>query len=260
MEEEELKRPGNKEPEKRGSEPEDPAPARGRARLAERMRSQLGERYVEDDDDANADAYLDDLDQRGEMNRRLAAALARDPRLAAAIGDLLENKRGAGASVARYFGRDLLEAEEGTPEYDEIMAAEEERRKEAADMLEAEERYNANVERTMPVVEEFCRSQNKDAEAFKQQLWDKIIVPVLNGEYTEELCRIVLNGLDYDRDIADAAEAGRIMGRNDNIETLREMREGGGMTSGFRAASVPATSERRARVERDPAFLAAEQA
>lgn len=244
----------------------EPPAARGRARLAERMKKSLGERWT-DDEDANADAWLDDMDkadednrQRREMDTKLGEALANDSRLAAALGDVMQNKRGAGAALARYYGRDLLTAEEGSDEYKELMEAEEERRKEAEELLAAEQAYDKNVERTMPEVERFCKENNKDVEAFKQQLWEKIIFPVMNGEYTQELCQIVLHGLDYDSDIEDAKAAGRIMGRNDNIERLRENREAGQMTSGFGGAAMPPERKPEKKPRRDAAFLAAEQA
>lgn len=238
----------------------EPQTPKGRARLNERMRAALGDSYKDDDDDGNADAYMGYLDKREDADKRLADALSKDPRLAALIGDLLRGKRGAGAAAMRYFGRDLLTAEEGTPEYDEINAAEEERLKEAADLATAEEEYMANIERTMPIVEEFCRKNNKDLEDFKDQLWNKIVLPVLSGDYSEELCQIVLNGLDYDQDIADATEAGKVMGRNENIERHREHREAGAMTTGFGGANIPSTRAARPKVQRDLAFLAAEQA
>lgn len=242
-------------------EPTDEAekPKVGKSRMAEYMRSNLGDSYVEDDEDGNTDRLLEVLNRRDTRDRELAEMMIKDPRVAAIIGSI-KNGKSAPAAFARFLGREFMDAQEGTPEYDEIMAADAEHRAEAERLLEEERKYDENIERTMPILEEYCRKNHKDASDFKQQLYDKIIFPVLSGEYTEELCEIVLHGLDYDQDIADATEAGRVMGRNENIETLREERESKAMTQGFGSANVRDTDEGKKMPKRHPLWSAIDEA
>ena len=67
-----------------------------------------------------------------EQNQQLASVLSEDPRLAQLLADIVNGKRNAHAAVARYYGKSFLDFEEGSPEYEEMLQMDEERRKEAS--------------------------------------------------------------------------------------------------------------------------------
>ena len=72
---------------------------------------------------------LSKLRQNEEQKKILSDAINRDPRLASVLSDIVSGKRSSGNALVRYYGRDFLSAEEGTPEYKDIASAEEEKEK-----------------------------------------------------------------------------------------------------------------------------------
>ena len=115
--------------------------------------------YNADDDESSAEMLMGYINGNKEQRNKLAEALQQDPRLAQMLADIVNKKRGAGNAMARYFGKDLLTAEEGTPEYDDILAAEEERKQEMEAMEASKKEYNDNLEKSMPIVEGWCQEK-----------------------------------------------------------------------------------------------------
>lgn len=189
------------------------------------LQAMLGEEipdYNADDDEVSAEQLMAYIKEGKDQKGRLADALKEDPRLAQVLADVVGKKRGAGASFARYFGKDLISAEEGTPEYDELLAAEEERKKEleAADVSRKE--YEDNLNASMPILEKWCEENGEDKEAFLDYIWENIISPIYSGKYTAELCDLIFKGKSYDKDTTDAMAAGEVKGRNANINKMKE--------------------------------------
>ena len=100
---------------------------------------------------------LDYLERVTTQNEKLTAILERDPRLAQLFLDLVNGKRNAHSAVARYYGRSLMEPEEGTLEYEEMMSADEERQQEAVRLANDRKEYEENLSVSLPVIEDFCR-------------------------------------------------------------------------------------------------------
>ena len=86
------------------------------------------------DDRMAQDFLLHYLYQYQKQNESLRNMLESDPRLAQMMLDMMYGKRNATGAVARYFGRSLVELDENSPEYQEMMRADEERQMEAARM------------------------------------------------------------------------------------------------------------------------------
>ncbi|MDR3142108.1 MAG: hypothetical protein LBU37_10335 [Tannerellaceae bacterium] len=173
----------------------------------------------------------------GEMTRgnddaqdRLAEALSSDPRLAQLLSDVLNKKRGAAASFARYFGKDLLNAEEGTPEWDEIQNAESERLTEMSNRDKALADYQSAIDESSPALEKFAADNGLDVDEFLGTVYDKIIDPIFNGKYTPELLTLLNNAINYDADVEQAMRAGKVQAQNKKIEQMRADK-GDGMPS-----------------------------
>ena len=213
------------------TQPEKPVTPKRDAFMA-LMKTRLGDSYSDDDEEGNYDRFTGMLNKDMEDSKELASMIAKNPKFAQVLSDVRNGKRGAGAAMARYFGKDLLSAEEGTPEYEEIMKAEEERMQEVSDMAERETQYKQNLEKTLPILEEYCTEKGIDPTEFKNNMWEKFIYPVLNGEYSKELCAMLDKGMSYDKDIEDATYAGEVKGRNMNIEKMRGDK-GDGMPKGI---------------------------
>lgn len=223
--------------------PEKPATPKRDAFMA-LMKARLGDDYSDDDEEGNYDRFTGMLNKDMEDSKELASMIAKEPKFAQVLSDVKTGKRGAGAAMARYFGKDLLSVEEGTPEYEEIMKAEEERLQEASEMAEREAKYKENLEKTLPNLEEYCTEKGIDPAEFKNNIWEKFIYPVLNGEYSKELCAMFDKGMSYDKDIEDATYAGEVKGRNMKIEKMRGDK-GDGMPKGISSSGEVPMEEKK---------------
>lgn len=200
--------------------------------------------YNSDDEEASAEMLIGYINGSREQKNKLAEALQQDPRLAQMLADIVSKKRGAGSAMVRYFGRDLINAEEGTPEYDEIQAAEEERKSEMEAMEAGSQEYSSNLEASMPIVEEWCKEKGYQMDEFLDKVWETVISPIMSGNYSREVCELLDKGMNYDKDTADALAAGVVKGRNENINKLRE-EQGDGMPKGITSTAPEKTTKAR---------------
>lgn len=196
-------------------------------------------------DDVSQEALLEHLFVNREQNERLADALGRDPRLAQMLADMVEGKRNAHSAMARYFGRSMMNFDEGSPEYEEMMQADEERREEVLRIANDRREYERNLEESRGVIESFCRERGYEPAEFMNSVWEKLAMPILSGNYSQEVCVALEHALNYEKDVEDAFAAGDIKGRNTNIQRLKED-FGDGMPKGLSSAA-PDTSRKRRR-------------
>lgn len=208
--------------------------------------------YNVDDDESSAEMLTNYISGNKEQRNKLAEALQNDPRLAQMLADIVSGKRGAANSMVRYFGKDFLSAEEGSPEFEDIQAAEEERKKEMESMDASRQEYSSNLEKSMPIVEDWCKEKGYDLDEFLDKVWMQVISPIMSGNYSREVCDFLDKGLNYDKDTKDALDAGVVQGRNENINKMREER-GDGLPKGI-TTSAPTPEKKK---EKSPLLSAA---
>ena len=182
------------------------------------------------------DLLLQHLRVNKEQNARLAGAMRRDPRMAQLLADMIEGKRNAHSAVARYFGRSVMEVDENSPEFDEIMLADEERREEVANLANDRREYEENLAESIPVIEQFCVQKGYDPSDFMSDVWEKLIFPVLAGRYSSDVCTLLDHAITYEQDVEDAFAAGDVKGRNTNIMRMKED-FGDGLPKGMSSAA-----------------------
>ena len=197
------------------------------------------------DDRMAQDFLLHYLYQYQKQNDSLRNMLESDPRLAQMMLDMMHGKRSATGAVARYFGRSLVELDENSPEYQEMLRADEERQMEAARMAGDREEYENNLRESQPVIEAFCQQRGYDPSVFMDSVWDKVVFPILAGKYTVDVCTALDHALSYEKDVEDAFAAGNIKGRNTNIMRMKE-EFGDGLPKGMTSVA-PAIEQRRKR-------------
>ena len=183
--------------------------------------------YSDDDEEGNYGRLIDYVNGVKNDREMLAKALGHNPQLASVFADVASGKRGAGEALARYFGKDFLNAEEGSDEYKAIQKAEEERKGELDKYRQSQKEYDANVERTLPEFKKMIESAGLDADDYLEKIWDRIIFPITQGLFTREVFDFLQKGLEYDRDVSDAKEAGVVEGRNENINKMRSRKDDG---------------------------------
>ena len=200
--------------------------------------------YNTEDEEGMYGQLINDYEQRDAEKQKLTDAMVNDPRIAQLIADVASGKRGAAGALARYFGKDFLSAEEGTPEYEEIMAAEEERKKDAEAAAESSRKYKENMEASIPVIEDYCKEKGISVDEFMNHAWESVVSPIMQGIYTREICEILDKGFSYDNDVEDAMKAGEVKGRNTNINKMRSSQKSDGMPSGL-GSGKPIRSRRQ---------------
>lgn len=171
-----------------------------------------------------------------EQNEKLAEVLERDPRLAQMITDMIEGKRNAHSAMARYFGTSMMRVDEESPEFEEIMLADEERKQEVMRIANDRREYERNLEESLPVIEQFCAERGYDASEFMDNVWEQVVFPIMAGKYTVDVCTALDHAITYEKDVADAFEAGNVKGRNMNIQRMKED-YGDGLPKGMSSAA-----------------------
>lgn len=179
-----------------------------------------------------------------EQNELLAEALGRDPRMAQMLADVVDGKRNAHSAMARYYGRKFMDYDEGTPEYEEMLMADEERREEVIRLAQDRKEYEENLEASQPVIMDFCKQRGYDPSDFLEAVWDRLVLPILSGSYTAEVCGALDNAINYEQDVEDAFAAGDVKGRNTSIQRMKE-NFGDGMPGGMTSAAPPVTNKPR---------------
>ena len=112
------------------------------------------------------------------------------------------------------------------------------------------EDYDANIEASKAVLDEFGRENNVNIDDFLDEAYGKIIEPIFLGKYDKELLRRLKNALDYDSDVETSFNAGKAAGRNERIEDMRKANVGDGlprMGSSAGMRQVPKKPESRMR-------------
>ena len=196
-------------------------------------------------DKLSQDLLLRHLEMNREQNERIATMLERDPRLAQLLVDVIDGKRGAHSAVARYFGRGFMSVDEGSPEFEEIMLADEERKNEMMRLANDRREYEMNLEESMPVIEAFCNERGYDPSDFLDNVWERLVFPIMAGKYTADVCTALDHAITYEQDVKDAFAAGDIKGRNSNIMRMKED-FGDGLPKGM-SSVAPETGRKRPR-------------
>ena len=196
-------------------------------------------------ENSSQDLLLEHLRLNRQQNAKLAEALERDPRMAQMLVDMVEGKRNAHSAVARYFGRSFVGFDENSPEFEEIMLADEERKQEILRLANDRKEYETNLEESLPVIENFCKERGYDPSEFMDSVWEQIVFPIMAGRYTVDVCTALDHAITYERDVQDAFAAGDIKGRNTNIQRMRDD-FGDGLPKGM-SSVAPDTQQPRPR-------------
>lgn len=187
-------------------------------------------------DKFSQDLLLQYLRVNKEQNAKLTEVLERDPRLAQLLLDVIEGKRNAHTAMARYFGTSLMAFDEQSPEFEEIMLADNERKDEMARLANDRHEYEKNLSESISLIESFCTSKGYDPSDFMDKVWEKLVFPILAGKYSYDVCVALDHAVTYEQDVEDAFIAGDIKGRNTNIRRMKE-EYGDGLPKGINSVA-----------------------
>ena len=211
--------------------------------LNERLRNFFGGDF-DVNDKLSQDLLMRHLEMNREQNERLVTMLERDPRLAQMLVDVIDGKRNAHSAVARYFGRGFINIDEDSPEFEEMMLADEERKNEIMRLANDRREYGENLAQSMPVIEAFCEAKGYDPSDFMDGIWEKLVFPIMAGKYTDDVCTALDHAITYEQDVEDAFAAGDVKGRNANILRMKED-FGDGMPKGMSSVAPDVQPKRK---------------
>lgn len=181
---------------------------------------------------------VEERDRMVEERDRMVENISDDPRLAQVLADVVSGNRKPDAALARYFGKNLLTAEEGTPEYDELMAADAEYMNERNEMKTRREEQEAGATAFFDAFEEYLEKQGLDREKYMDAVFREVLEPALDLKVDETLFARLVNAVDYDKDVEDAFKAGEVKGRNTNIHEMKG-KIGDGLPKAMGSQGVP---------------------
>jgi hypothetical protein len=252
MEKEEINdRPGQVSPDVGGGvEGADP-PVRGRRAAVAAYRTSKPDAGDEIEDDALYDYLMDERklsDERyGSLsgaNARLAELVGSDPRLAAVMSMISgENPKSFPYSIARVYGKDFLSAEGEA--LDDFEKGYQEHLKELSESRAAVEAANKNIEEYQSTLTKFAEENSlseEDVSSLHNAIYEDSM-NILQGVIPREYIEYKWKGLNYDRDLQAAAQAGVTEGKNSRIDAKMKRvasstsSAGGGSTSAAAGAT-----------------------
>ena len=177
-----------------------------------------------------------DDDTQEQMNKykendgKLKDLFSRDPRFAAFMSDAVGGKP-VPASFARYFGKDILDMSGDEAKMAELNEANQEYLNRVAESNKLREEQEQNMNASAEDMANFKTEKSMSDEEFEKFIGKcySVIENALMGKIDKSFMEMMYKGLNYEKDIQDAADAGVIEGRNQKIDDTLKTRLGDGI-------------------------------
>lgn len=201
----------------------------GRDKFLSRMKESNPEYAPENDDTLFDDIealYAEQEEKLGKFagaNQKLAELVGRDPKLGAVLSMLVADKpKSLPYAVAKVYGKDVFELEgeeleEFETGYQENLAANSELEAQKNEALKNIEEYKANLKK--------FGTDNGLSEDEVEKLHDAIFTDgdnFLMGIIPYEYIEYKWKGLNYEKDVQDAADTGYVEGKNEKIDLKKK--------------------------------------
>lgn len=193
----------------------------------------MASKYPDMDEEAMHGEYLkhmDEMDRASEAHKALGDKLTQHPKAAMVLADIMDGKHPA-VAMNRYFDPKELEIEEGDENYEALIQAEKDRQadNETSEAMKAE--YQQNLLNSQADVEKFCKDKGISEEEFStfiEGLMDKVS-DLLSGNLNIRLLESEWKIRNYESDIEQAKEVGRVSARNEKALVEKKRFEGDGL-------------------------------
>lgn len=235
-----------------------PAPQSAADRWREGIKKKYSDREFATDDDYY-EASMSGYDQEHEAvksmrasNKTLADKMEADPKAAAALAEFMEGKP-LPVALRKYFDDEELAMNEGDEGYEQYMEAVKERvaRTESNKQMQAE--YEAALEQSQANMDAFAQSKGMSPEEFDTFMTTaigKLIEPLLKGNISAEMMEMLYKGMNYEADLAVAADVNYKKGKNEKIvETKRAVNTDGLPNTSGGTAPAAASSTKNPTAE-----------
>lgn len=155
-----------------------------------------------------------------DAESKLDEIISTDPELADVLNDMVVDKVPFRVAIAKHYAQEDLIPVEGEEDFDAYQSAFEERvnRKKARDERDAQ--IAANEEESLKAIDQFAEEKGMDDDGKKGFVGfiNDIFAEMLYKKLTPQTLNAFYNAMNHDTDVADAAEAAEIKGRNAKIE------------------------------------------
>lgn len=202
----------------------------GVSRVREYMTAKFPDRQFTDEDDYEKTLYdyLAENDKKiaghEAANKTIMEVVQAYPEFAQIIEDVA-NGVPVQVAIARQFDASELSVGEDEPDYDAYKKAAAERTQRLADMKARTEARDKNMVQSKTDVDAFLAERGLDESEQKEFIeWvdNEILANLLDGRVNKEILTKLYQGWVYDTAVTDALDAGKVEGRNEQIETRRK--------------------------------------
>ena len=207
--------------------PQTPAAMR---KLREKIKARYPDQDPQSEEDwfALEDKYAEDVEEvlakYKESEMTLHEVMMAYPELAMILNDIVANKLSVKVALAKHYSQEDLIPQEGDDDYEASMTAYNEKLEKAKKRSEIDKEIEANQDASIVAIDAYCESKGYSEEQ-KTKLIDFIndtFQDLLMKKVTEPILQAFDKAMNYDTDIAQAAQAGEINGKNANINTKIE--------------------------------------
>lgn len=212
------------------------APSSKRDAYLARLREKHPDMEFADDEALYGQAMSDYDDYENQVglykkdSEALSEMFSKSPMAAAFLADMHGGKDPF-VSLVRNFGMDIENVIDDPAMQEELAAANKEYLARVAKDKELNALYEANMDETLDLLRKW-----RDERGMTDEQVDALAAKIIDvssdaivGKITPEALEIFAKAMNYDADVANAGEEGRIAGRNDRItERLRKVEKGDG--------------------------------
>lgn len=203
----------------------------------ERLRRKYPDRRFEDDEEIFAatgddyDEYEKNIEGYRKNERALSALFDADPRSAQFLVDM-HNGNDPVLGLVRNFGVEIKDVLDDPGMQDKIAEANREYVERVAQSKKLDEEYERNMDATLDTLRRFQEQRGMSDEQV-----DRVVEALIGivrdgvmGKFSETTLDMVCKALDYEADVASAAQEGEVAGRNARIvEQHRRASRGDGL-------------------------------
>lgn len=198
---------------------------RGKDKFLEMMRAKNPDYNPENDDQLFDDAHEmysnadSELGKHKEANSKLAGLVGKDPKLGAVLGMVAgDDQKSFPYAVGKIYGKQPFELDDDGLEEFEKGYQENLAQMEAS--KSAQEEAQKNIQEYWKNLDKYAKDNNLSDEE-KSELNDKIYSMadnMLMGIIPIDVIELVNKGVNYDKDVQDAADSGVVEGKNQKVE------------------------------------------
>jgi hypothetical protein len=202
-----------------------PAPTSAADRWREGIKKKYSDRQFETDDDfyeasmSGYDQEHETVKSMRESNKTLADKMEADPKAAAALAEFMEGKP-LPVALRKYFDDEELSMSEGDEKYEDYLKAVNERVARAEQNKQMQAEYEAALLQSQADMDAFAQSKGMSPEEFDTFMTtatSKLIEPLLKGSISTETMEMLYKGMNYENDLAVAADVNYKKGKNEKI-------------------------------------------